>query len=592
MMLSFKGNIDISTEKLQHQFDLLEPAWTNKGYWVANDMPAIVNGLLSYYQGMGYLHTYFLEPLVDIQKGKHRANVTFKLHEGAPSYFDDFNVQDNVFMSTNDIKKFFDVNKGDSIDPIKMRDAAQKLEYEYQTKGFKYVRVKLPEIESIEEGLNNYVVDVLEGPRIHIGDIILQGNYSTHDYVITRELSIKSGDLLNPEKIRESRRKLLRLGFFKSILIEEKVRDDLQDVEDVVITVVESKKRSLVVRPGVSTDDGGRLTSTLSYNNILGTGRNASLSGSVNHRFNSDAILEHRILATYREPKIFNFFDGKINIIDERQEWPGFDLSQQTFIVGVEKNLSSWLRTTLQWVLEYRDPFNVDPSIVLSDLDETRARFGSLSTIIDFDFRDNLLNASRGSFHRIQFDYYNRAFLSDADFYQFYIRNTFFFPIYHRFRSVLSVRAGVSGTTGQTKEQGIDQIPIEKRFRLGGSSSLRGFDLNCVGGLPKNVPENCSSGVLSGATQSFLAPGGNSVINYLWDFLIPVTSTLDLALFTDGGNAFLTNSELDVLDIRTTAGFGIRYNTIVGPLRLDYGIKLDRRTGESFGEIHFAVGQF
>ncbi len=584
--IKFEGNREVKSNKLLNQFWLLAPIWTKKRVWSAAEMPEIINGLLAYYQSMGYLHVNFFEPNIDINREKHSAKLLFKIQEGAPSYFEEFIVKKGVFMSTKAVNKFFDVKKDDPIDPVAMRDAAQKLEYEYQTRGFKYAKVKLPEVDSITEGYNSYVVEIEEGPRIRIGDVITQGNFSTHDYVILRELTIKSGDILNPEQIRESRRRLLRLGFFKSVVFAEKVRDDLKDVEDIIITVIEQKKRTVILKPGVSTDDGARLGGSIGYTNIAGTGRSTLLSGRVNHQFDDEAIWEHRLVATYLEPWIFNYVNGKINLIQERSEEQQFDITRTSLILGLDRLVYSWFRTTLQWELEFRDPFNQDPTVILSPLDQTRARFGSLGTILDFDFRDNLLNANKGSFHRVQMNFYDSKLLSDADFFQIFTRNSFYFPLYHRIRSVLSVRGGYSATRGQSRRDGIDQIPIEKRFRLGGNSSLRGFGRNCVGGLAPGVPENCSDALI---TQ---APGGNTMVNYLWDFLFPLNSSVDFVLFTDGGNAFLNTSDFSLYDIRTTAGFGFRYNTVVGPLRVDYGIKLDRRTGESFGEFHFAVGQF
>jgi outer membrane protein insertion porin family len=585
--IEFEGNREIKSKMLLKQFWLLAPIWTKKKVWAASEMPEIINGLLAYYQSKGYLHANFYEPNVDINREKHTAKLIFRIQEGAPSYFEEFIVKKGVFISTKTVNKFFNnIKKDDPVDPVALRDAAQKLEYEYQTKGFKYAKVKLPEMDSITEGYNSYVVEIEEGSRVRIGDVITQGNFSTYDYVILRELTFKSGDILNPEEIRESRRRLLRLGFFKSVILTEKARDDLKDVEDVIITVIEQKKRSVILRPGVSTDDGARLGGSFGYSNIGGTGRSTMFSGRVNQQFDDGAILEHRVVATYLEPQIFNVVNGKINLIQERAEEQQFDIVRTSLILGLEKLINTWLRTTLQWELELRTPFNVEENVSLSELDESKARFGSLGTILDFDFRDNLLNASKGTFHRLQANFYDDKFLSDADFFQIFLRNSFYFPIYHRFRSVLSVRGGYSATRGQTKQEGIDQIPIEKRFRLGGNSSLRGFGRNCVGGLPSDVPENCSD------VNTSQAPGGNTMVNYMWDFLFPLTNTVDFVLFTDGGNAFLNTSDLSPWDIRTTAGFGFRYNTVVGPLRADYGIKLDRRTGESFGEFHFAVGQF
>ena len=582
--IRFDGNREVKDKALENQFWSLAPEWTRKKLYVSSDISTITNGLLAYYQSMGYLHAVFFEPVVDIKKEKHQANISFKLQEGEPSFFDEFLVKGNVFMSTAEIQKFFKVEKDDPIDPVAMRDAAQKLEYAYQTKGFKYAKVYLPEVDSITEGYNQYIINIDEGPRVTFGDIIIRGNYATHEYVIAREVSFKPGDTYSPESLNNTRSKLLRKGFFRSVTLEEKPRDDLQNVEDVIITVVEAKKRSVIVRPGVSTDEGARLTSTFGYSNIAGTGRNALMTGRINHRLDSDAIMEHRVIFSYLEPRVVGTFDGKLNLINEQREEDQFNISSSSIILGIENTSMLHFRPTLQWQLEFRNPFDVLPGANLNPLlDNTRARFGALAAILDFDYRDNLLNATKGTFHRVQLTYYDKFLLSDANFWQAYVRNNFYMPIYHRIRTVLSVRAGVSATFGQTKDAGIEEIPIEKRFRLGGNSSLRGFGLNCVGGLPAGTAENCSA---------IAAPGGNSMVNYLLDFLLPLSPSVDFVLFTDGGNAFLNNEDFDIWKIRTTAGFGLRYNTVVGPLRVDYGIKLDRRTGESFGEFHFAVGQF
>lgn len=100
------------------------------------------------------------------------------------------------------------------------------------------------------------------------------------------------------------------------------------------------------------------------------------------------------------------------------------------------------------------------------------------------------------------------------------------------------------------------------------------------------MAENCSDELLS------QAPGGNALFNYMFEVLIPIFKDFDFAVFSDGGNAYLQNRGFDIFDIRNSLGFGFRYNTFFGPMRLDYGILLDRRTGEPFGTLHFAVGQF
>ena len=148
---------------------------------------------------------------------------------------------------------------------------------------------------------------------------------------------------------------------------------------------------------------------------------------------------------------------------------------------------------------------------------------------------------------------------------------------------MVSVRVGFSATVGSTKASGVDLIPVEKRFRLGGSQTLRGFSRDSVGGQDADEPA---------ASAGQTASGGNSVFNYLAEIGFPLVAGFRIVGFTDAGNAFITNSDFDLTQLRYSAGLGLRYVTPVGPLRLDFGFKLDRRQGESLGELHFAVGLF
>lgn len=583
--IEFVGNKKISQKKLRNYFFAVAPNRTRQHVFVEDEILLAADGVLSFYQEKGFLKAKVSEPQIQMISNRY-AHVLFEIQEGMRSTLSEFQFKGNQVFTNQAIKEIFQMESGDPIDPLAMHRAANELEGQYRSKGYKFAKVSLPKVEEIPEGQVAYEVTIQEGPQVRMGKVSIKGNFHTHQKVILREVQFKEGDLYSPEKIRESRRNLVRLGFFQSVSIESQPFDVVSGQEDVVISVVERKKRSIKFRPGFSTDDGVRGGIELGYANIAGTGRSATASARVNRQIRNADITERKIVLTYLEPRIFNLFDGKFNYIDERSEEQQFDIDRRSVILGIERQLFRRIRTTLQWELEYRDPFNEKTGAVLSPLDEARARFGSIATIIDVDRRDDPLNAIKGTFHRLRFNVYNQSLLSDADFTQIFLRNNFYLPIYKRIRSVLSVRLGFSATYGQTKDDNIVQIPIEKRFRLGGNTSLRGFNRNCIGGLASDVPENCSDEVLQ------QAPGGNSVFNYMLEFLFPLFDGFDLALFTDGGNAYASNADFDLFDIRTTAGAGIRYNTFFGPLRLDYGIVLDRRTGESFGEIHFAVGQF
>lgn len=584
--LEFEGNQLIGTQDLEEHFWSTALEHTHEHEYVADELIRMPDSLMAFYQSKGFLRCRVSDPMVTLAEGTTRVKVKFKIEEGKPSIVKTLKVEGNQSLTLEEVEGTLKISERDPIDPLAFQQAADRLEERYRRLGYKYVKVTLPPLEQIAEGAVEYRVGISEGAKISVGEIAIRGNLHTNENVIRRELKIEQGDRYNPDKFRESQRNLLRTGFFESATLDEVPSQTEPGVENVVISIRERKKRSLRLRPGFSTDDGARGAVDFSYVNIAGTGRSASIGARVNRQIHNADILEHRITLSYREPKFLGIADGAIHLIDERNEEQQFDIDRRSIILGLERDLLSWLRGTVQWELEFRDPFNEQPGAVLSPFDQSSARFGSIATILDIDRRNDALNATRGSFHRIKFDLYNQNLLSEADFYQAYVRNTFFVPVYKGIRIVAGLRFGFSGTYGQTQQDGIPEIPIEKRFRLGGNMSLRGFNRNCIGGLPSGAPENCSDLALS------QAPGGNSVFNYMVDLLLPLSKGFDFAIFTDGGNAFLANGDFSLTDIRTSAGVGLRYNTYFGPIRLDDGVVLDRRSGEAFGEIHFAVGQF
>ncbi|MCB0308428.1 MAG: outer membrane protein assembly factor BamA [Bdellovibrionales bacterium] len=583
--VAFKGNEAISSETLSNQFWGFAPNKTKKRVFVEKEVLLTADSLLNFYQSQGYLRSTIDDPKITY-KGKN-VSILIQISEGVQSTLGGYRISGNSVFTNAEIEEFMEIEKGQPIDPVLLRKNADAIENQYRLRGYKYATVTLPKVEQIGENEIFYPIDIQEGSKIKFGQISFRGNRITKEYVIDRELVFESGDIYSPLKIRDSRRKLLQLGFFDGVSVEELPINPDTNVEDLVVRVSERKRRSVILRPGYSTDDGVRGTVEFRYSNLFGTGRNFNSFLRINRRFDSeDNILERRIVLTYREPYLLDKIHGKVSFIQERKDEQQFDIERTSFILGLERNFQSWINTSLSWELEFRNPFNELPGAILSPIDESEARFGSLRTFADFDRRNDLLNATSGTFHRLEFDFYNKNLLSDADFYQVFSRNNFYYPIYKRLRSILSLRLGFSGTYGDTSQQGIKEIPIEKRFRIGGNNSFRGVGLNCIGGLPSNVAENCSDELLS------QAPGGNALFNYMFEVLIPIFKDFDFAVFSDGGNAYLQNRGFDIFDIRNSLGFGFRYNTFFGPMRLDYGILLDRRTGEPFGTLHFAVGQF
>ncbi|HMR25717.1 MAG TPA: BamA/TamA family outer membrane protein [Oligoflexia bacterium] len=581
---------DISFKELNHKsFINLEKVFkaysltqSRRNIFVKDEFEQSVDSMISFYQNKGFIRTLVDDIDYNYNLSSRSVNIITKFNVSERSFFKKFTYIGNTVFTNNQLDKKMNFKIDEAISPLKLSEQVELLINEYRVLGYKNVSIDYPKINDISEGYNQIALNIKEGNKIFIGKVKIEGNQTTKERIINKNLDFKEGDVLNPDKIRSSRRNLLQSGFFESVFIDTQSKP-INQLQDVVVRLKERKKRSVILSPGFSTDDGVRARVEYRHVNIGGTGRQLNLLTRFNRKFNDRTTTERRLGITYIEPFIYGRTNASLSFLNERVDDQQFDLERNLFRVGIENAFLQRLRPRFNWILEFREPFNVEEGASLNPIDEQAARFGSLVLETDLDLRDDFLNPIKGTYHQFKFELYDKAFLSEQEFWKLYIKNNFYWPIYKRVRTVLSVRLGFSETYGDTVEE---NIPIEKRFRIGGSSSFRGARFNCIGGVTNGDPENCSDNLTN------QAPGGNSMFNYLFEVLVPITESIDIALFTDGGNAYLTNNEFDVFNIRTAAGAGIRLNTFFGPMRFDYGVLLDRRAGENLGTFHFSVGQF
>jgi outer membrane protein insertion porin family len=134
----------------------------------------------------------------------------------------------------------------------------------------------------------------------------------------------------------------------------------------------------------------------------------------------------------------------------------------------------------------------------------------------------------------------------------------------------------VRGRFGIGVGYGGKDLPAAERFFLGGVNTIRGFEFRDLG--PKDAEGN--------------PLGGTSFLQFNLEIGRSFGRLLRLVVFLDAGNVYEPTNQFDFGDLRRSAGFGIRILTPVGPIRLDYGFKLDRRSGESIGELGFLLGTF
>ncbi|MBE9504972.1 MAG: BamA/TamA family outer membrane protein, partial [Proteobacteria bacterium] len=337
-------------------------------------------------------------------------------------------------------------------------------------------------------------------------------------------------------------------------------KEKKEKTKDMHLEVTEKKAGAFEIGLGYATDIGARAFSELSYVNLWGTARSIKLRGEVND-------LEKKVLLGYMEPWLLGKqMDGRINLLHQSTDKDSYDLKKDGLILGIDKQLSDFLEVSLQYEIDKNTYSNVQPGTTQAEGESTIA---SLGPLLIRDSRDDPFNPVKGSVNLLRYELAKEAFASDEEFQKMTAQSSWYKAITENSVGAVSLRGGYIDLLGSTTS-----IPIDKRFFLGGRTTVRGFRQDSIG--PKNA--------LGGAI------GGEKMLNFNAEIRMRLIGNLGGLLFYDAGNVWASDETARLSDMRTAAGVGLRYLTPVGPLSLEYGHKLDRKKDESAGEWYFTIG--
>jgi outer membrane protein insertion porin family len=412
--------------------------------------------------------------------------------------------------------------------------------------------------------------DVRPQERVTIGDISIQGNYFTRDRVIRRELPFAEGDFYDPAAIAEAQSRIFRLGVFRSVDVQPLPAEAGR--RDLVARVGERPGGELQYGFGYNTRSGIRNFVQGSHRNLYGTGRQASLRGELNLAPQNLAPDEYITDLGVREPRLLDSrYDGRANLIYQRSERnvDEFSIRRFAFSTGVEREFIPGLDASFLVELDDSRIFDVAPDAVLTGQDVGKLRIVSLNPILVYDGRDDAFAPTRGIFEALRVRYGTPALGSDVHLFKVSAQHSQYVPLGRALTFLYAARAAVAEPLGSSQT-----VPLRERFFLGGRTTVRGFEENSIG--PRGIDGN--------------PIGGDLLFNANTEIRVPFVWGLAGAAFADGGALYLRERVLSVAEFRESAGPGLRYQTPIGSVSLDYGFKLDRRRGESAGELHFTIG--
>jgi outer membrane protein insertion porin family len=489
-------------------------------------------------------------------------------------------------------------------------------------------REKSSNPEVVQAAPVRLVYHVTEGPQTRVRRILLGGYTRTRTKVIQREIRVKPSAPLREGDVVESQRRLYNLGIFNRVTIEPQNPDGSDPDKDIVVLVEEAKRYTMAYGGGfevqrlASTTNpaGGELQAAprgiFELTKVNLTGRADSLSLKVR-----GSTIEDRALLGYSIPNTFGspHFSSQATAYTEKTQDINTFTEMRYEVSGQLTDQVTPFTTVL-----YRYAFR---KVLVSNLNiasEEVPLFEQPTLVSEFgvtwlrDKRDNPADASKGSFNSADFNIASTSIGSSASFLRFSFQNSTYHPIKRRFSFARSIRIGIlepfantqsltfpppaanecteKATPGPTPEI----IPLPERFFAGGGTSLRGFALNQAG------PRDPCTG---------FPVGGQALLALNQEFRFPmrlpyIGTSLGGAFFYDGGNVY---SRLDHITLRAyspkpvfalqdpaqpasatnptvcvynctnelnyfahTVGFGLRYATPVGPIRIDLGYQINR----------------
>ncbi len=570
-----------------HSSDLI-----GKKYYNSDDIDTGVKNLTTELQNQGFIGAQVTSTRADYDKERANVSIKITLIEGPQTFISQIIFKGAKKISATTLEEIIGLQSGGSLQLSALGDAAAKINEYYRNLGYLEVRISDQTKNLIAYSDENrkaiLTFEISEGPMISVDTIVIEGNTFTKDYIISRELQFKKGDILTPEKINYSEIKLQRLGLFGSIEIRT-LTDDPQEGRRTVLVIV-TERNPGVFKSGFGADN--ELTLTLkgytgaAYRNLFGTGRTVNarveVDDKINNNFNfweKEATLgytEPFVLGTSNSLKLTGIYSSKLYSINTDNQVPKgelvYALNTLQANVVLERDLNRFTKLIYEiYGFEQTNTYEIFGQAPAMPLD-----IRSTGPTVIYDRRDNIFNPRRGFLTSANVEFASPSLGSSKS--VNYTKTVGSLSMYFPLGKLVFAQQMESGYIWNLSQDAI--IPQVKSFILGGRSTIRGFDVT------ETVPKltDIANGIQSSYELFYLSKS---------ELRFPIAGNLGGAAFYDGGHLQFNNFTQNFF-WRDAVGLGLRYNTPVGPVSIEYGLKLnrDQTRGESPGAFYFSIGVF
>lgn len=600
-----EGNTAFPQKELKRQMHTKEPSFFaifKKPRLRQDYLRRDIGALEAFYHARGFFEAQVtLKELIYSRDGRF-VDIIIEVVEGKATLVSEVEFRGNRILYIAELRKDLMLYPGVSFNPSLLDSDIYLLKTKYFDRG--YLAVTIKDSVSISDYNAAIVYTIDPGPVIAIDQIEVRGNKLTKESIIESELTFKSGEVFKLNKLLQAQRNLYETGLFTEVEMIPEHLDTAEKHVDIGVRVRERKSAYIEAGFGVGNVLGSRVLAEWGDRNLFGLGRTLRLKSEYSFGIFEDNDLK---LGNFKVKTRFYRYDGEFH---QRRFWGKKLLLSLNAFYEKDATVEPITVRTIGVTLGSRRRIERYTELLLSlsherikteflDESDVKSTTNMLTTNVIYDKRDFILNPRRGVYRSLQLQFAGGPLAGDNDFYtisssaQQYLQ---------RLGSVFAMRLriGFADAFGDSRDRG---VPIENRYFAGGGNSVRGYPEASLGPVaePATAPSVFQGGTVIGGRVLMLT-------NAEMRFPIPYLSRIRISgvLFVDGGNVWsslrsvqmknfrLIADENDVVqrDYRYSVGLGLRYNTPVGPIRLDYGIPIKREPGmDATGRFHISLGQ-
>lgn len=603
--IAITGNHAISTDELRGAMGTRTPGalsfLNGSGTYRRDMLERDVSVLTGLYLDRGFATVKISPPAERLSNDKKFMHVSIAIDEGPRFAFGAVDIKGDLLAV--DHRALIHSKPGVVFSRTRVEQDRKTLETYYQDRGYANVNV----VPKMHLDLKAHTVpigfEIVRGKRVYVERIHIRGNSKTRDKVIRRELKLAEGELFNGSSIERSRRQLVALGYFEKVVLSTSPGSSDEFV-DLNVEISERRTGQLQFGAGLSSLESFILQGQVAQENFLGRGHSLAFQAQISslRRIFSFRFMEPRFLDTQ--------WMFATELYNQSRGYGEFSRNSTGGALTWGRRLSDHASASITYRLE-----NVDISAGSGGIANLGARSEALPTVntanlfrggwnssirgaFGWDTRDNRMLPTSGWNTSLYAEYAGRATASENNF----VRWGGFARHYQRLGDSPFVLR-LNGELGVTTSLDGKGVPLSERYLLGGIYDIRGYQARSIG--PQLFAQRPGD---IGQSLSPLPLGGNAQLIGNAEIEFPISKRMGLSgvAFFDIGNAFnlenrFCNGSTTTVDactpvsgmlgnLRKSVGLGVRWQSPIGPLRLEWGLPLDLKPGEKPSGLDFTIG--